>query len=196
MILKFEKLVLQKKALVVTAFVFASIFIHLVAFAEDKLPFPVSTDYRDLPTTALIETNKGPIEIRFYRNEAPITVKNFEYLGLKNYYKDLTFHRHLPGFVIQGGDPKGDGSGGPGYSLPPEFSKIPHMRGTVGMARFDDEVNVERRSNGSQFYICFDESPHLDGLYTVFAEVISGIENAEDLRPGDKITGVRFPKNK
>lgn len=192
--LNFGNFGLLKKAAIVTALVFASTLVSIVAFGEDKLPFPVPTDYQTLPTTALIETTKGPIEIRFYRKEAPVTVKNFEYLGLKNYYKDLTFHRYLPGFVIQGGDPKGDGSGGPGYSLPPEFSKIPHMRGTVGMARFDDEVNVERRSNGSQFYICFDESPHLDGLYSVFAEVISGIENAEALRPGDKITGVRFPK--
>lgn len=165
----------------------------LATAQEEKLPFPVPADPRTLPKTALIETSKGPIEIEFYREEAPVTVRNFEYLGRKNFYNNLTFHRYREGFVIQGGDPKGNGEGGPGYLLPPEHSnELRHTRGTVGMARLPNEVNPERYSNGSQFYIVFQRAPHLDGLYTVFAQVINGIENAEKLRPGDKILGIRF----
>ncbi len=166
----------------------------LAAFSqENKLPFPVPVDSRTLPKTALIETSQGPVEIEFYREASPITVKNFEYLSKKNFYNGLTFHRHKAGFVIQGGDPKGTGEGGPGYLLPPELSdSIKHERGTVGMARLPNAVNNNRYSNGSQFYIVFDRAPHLDGLYTVFAHVINGIDNAEKLRPGDKILGIRF----
>ncbi|MCC6221130.1 MAG: peptidylprolyl isomerase [Deltaproteobacteria bacterium] len=134
------------------------------------------------------------MEIEFYREEAPITVRNFEYLGKKRFYENLTFHRYVPDFVIQGGDPQGNGKGGPGYGLPPEHSSVlKHRRGTLGMARLPSEVNPERLSNGSQFYICFSLAPHLDGLYTVFAQVISGMENAEKLRQGDKILEVQFP---
>ena len=166
----------------------------IVAFAqENKLPFKLPVDARILPKTALIETSKGPVEIEFYREDAPVTVRNFEYLAKKSFYNGLTFHRYREGFVIQGGDPKGTGEGGPGYLLPPELSDtLRHERGTVGMARLPNAVNSNRYSNGSQFYIVFQRSPHLDGLYTVFAHVINGLDNAENLRPGDKILGIRF----
>lgn len=164
-----------------------------VVAQENKLPFPLPVDSRTLPKTALIETSQGPIEIEFYQEASPITVRNFEYLSKKNFYNGLTFHRHKAGFVVQGGDPKGTGEGGPGYLLPPELSDtLKHERGTIGMARLPNAVNTNRYSNGSQFYIVFDRAPHLDGLYTVFAHVINGIDNAEKLRPGDKILGIRF----
>ncbi len=162
----------------------------------DELPFTLESDPLLLPETALIETSKGAFEISFYREAAPITVQNFEHLGRKGYFKGLTFHRYVPDFVIQGGDPLGNGKGGPGYTLPPEHSSLKHLRGTIGMARKADQVNTERQSNGSQFYICLSEAPHLDGLYTVFARVLSGMENVEKLRPGDKIIAVRFPRKK
>lgn len=161
---------------------------------EDKLPFPVPKNPNNLPEFATVETTQGPFEIRFFREEAPITVANFEYLGKKGFYKGLSFHRYLPGFVIQGGDPLGNGKGGPGHSLPPEVSTIEHVRGTIGMARFPSETNPERKSNGSQFYICLSRARHLDGLYSVFAEVIRGMDNVERLRIGDKILAVRFPQ--
>ena len=166
------------------------------AFAADgKLPFSIPKDPQTLPQTALIVTEKGDFEIEFYREEAPITVRNFEYLGRKGFYKNLTFHRYVPNFVIQGGDPLGTGKGGPGYSIPPENSDLRHIRGSLGMARLPSEVNPERNSNGSQFYICLGSAPHLDGLYTVFARVINGLENVDRLRPGDRILEVKFPKN-
>jgi len=149
-----------------------------VASGDDfKLPFSHPEDYRSLPQTALIETTKGPVEIGFYRKKAPVTVKNFEYLAKKGFYKELSFHLYMEDFIIQGGDPQGTGKGGPGHTLPPELSQVPHLEGTIGMAKKPNPVNPERRSNGSQFYICLNRAKHLDGLYTVFAKVINGIEN-------------------
>ncbi len=160
---------------------------------EDKLPFEIPKDSKTLPERAIIGTSKGAVEIKFFRLEAPITVRNFEYLARKGFYNNLTFHRYEPGFVIQGGDPKGTGQGGPGYTLPPEHSaKLKHIAGTLGMARLPSEVNPERRSNGSQFYISLKEAPHLDGLYSVFAYITRGIENAQKLRAGDRITNISF----
>lgn len=161
----------------------------------EKLPFDLPKAPSQLPRTATIETSKGQIVIEFERDDAPITVRNFQYLAEKGFYSGLTFHRYIPGFVIQGGDPNGNGEGGPGYTIPPEHSSaLHHRRGSLGMARRDDKVNPERRSNGSQFYICLADAPHLDGLYTVFAHVVSGIENAEKLRAGDKILSVKISK--
>lgn len=162
------------------------------AFAEDKLPFDEPKDPNALPEYATVETNKGSFKIKFYRDVAPITVANFLYLGKKGFYNNLLFHRYVPGFVIQGGDPQGNGKGGPGWTLPPEYSQIPHRVGSVGMARRPSPINPERRSNGSQFYICLTESRHLDGLYTVFGEVVEGMDNVRKLRQGDSIVGVTF----
>jgi len=165
------------------------------AFAQaDSLPFEVPKDESSLPATALVETTKGAFEIEFYRKEAPITVRNFEHLGKKGFYDNTPFRRYVAGFVIQGGDPTGTGEGGPGYTLPAEFSNIPHEKGTIGMARLPSPVNMERRSNGSQFYISLSRSKHLDGLYSVFAKVIQGMDVVMNLRPNDKILAVKFPR--
>lgn len=162
---------------------------------QDKLPFEVPEDPLMLPPTALVETTKGPFELKLYRRLAPISVTNFEYLGRKGIYNGVEFHRYVPGFVIQGGDPTGTRKGGPGWTLPPEMNDtLRHVRGTVGWARLPAEVNPERRSNGSQFYITLKAAPHIDGFYTIFGQVIRGMENVDRLRPGDKIHTVRFPK--
>lgn len=173
-------------------------FLLLITHAQaDRLPFPERFDYRQLAETALVETTKGPFEVVFYRREAPITVRNFQYLASKGFYENLLFHRYYKDFLIQGGDPTGTGKGGPGYSLPPEFSSIKHKKGTIGMARIQSEANPQRRSNGSQFYISLARrSPQLDGLQTVFGEVVSGMGNVMQLRKGDKILRIVLPQKR
>ena len=165
----------------------------LSASAQTRLPFAVPKDWTSLPERAIVDTTKGMFEIKFYRKQAPIHVRNFQYLADKNFYNNLSFHRFEPDFIIQGGDPLATGKGGPGYNLPPEFSEIKHDIGTVGMARLPGEVNPERLSNGSQFYICLTKAPHLDSLYTVFGEVVTGMDTVLRLRKGDRIISIRFP---
>jgi|YelNatPaOPRAMG01_1025707.scaffolds.fasta_scaffold04512_7 Peptidyl-prolyl cis-trans isomerase (rotamase) - cyclophilin family len=129
-----------------------------------------------------LETKYGTIIIKLYDDAAPIHSANFRKLVSNGFYNGLQFHRIVPGFVIQGGDPNSRGTdkstygeGGPGYTLPAEIG-LPHRRGSVGMAREGDEVNPQRRSNGSQFYICVRDLPQLDGKYTVFGEVVKGMD--------------------
>ena len=117
------------------------------------------------------------IDIELYPDVAPNTVRNFIYLVEQGFYDGLTFHRVIPGFMIQGGDPKGNGTGGPGYSIKGEFSRngflneLKHERGVISMARTSDP-----NSAGSQFFIMVDSAPHLDGSYAAFGKVISGME--------------------
>ncbi len=117
----------------------------------------------------------GKIKIELFPSIAPKNTANIVKLSKEGYYNGLTFHRVVPGFVIQGGDPKGDGTGGPGYEVDAEISKLRHKRGTVAMARRGDEVNPERKSSGSQFYICLNELPQLDDKYTIIGEVVEGM---------------------
>lgn len=139
--------------------------------------------------TAVIKTNKGDITLKLYTDAAPLTVSNFAFLAKENFYDGLTFHRYEPGFVIQGGDPLGTGTGGPGYTVPAEIGK-PHIKGAIAMARQGDSVNPTRASSGSQFYITLDVTDFLDGAYTVFGEVTSGMDVVEQLRKGDTIIDV------
>lgn len=165
------------------------------AQTENLLPFKVPVDTAKLPESALIETNKGPFEIKFYRTQAPVSVRNFEYLAKTGFYDGVLFHRYVPGFVIQGGAPKGQQKGGPGWSLPPEInSRLLHAKGSVGWARVPSASNPERLSDGSQFYITLEPRSDLDGFYTIFAQVVAGMRNVEMLRQGDKILRIRFPK--
>ena len=179
----------MRKVLILICF----FIVALSAGAEARLPFEVPRDWSSLPERAVVDTTKGMFEIKFYRKQAPIHVRNFEYLAGKRFYDNLSFHRYEPDFIIQGGDPLATGKGGPGYNLPPEFSEIKHDIGTVAMARLPGEVNPERLSNGSQFYICLTKAPHLDSLYTVFGEVVSGMDTVLRLRKGDRIISVKFP---
>jgi cyclophilin family peptidyl-prolyl cis-trans isomerase len=141
-----------------------------------------------LKQTATITLEKGgTIEIEFYPQDAPDTVMNFITLAKKGFYDGLRFHRVEPGFVVQGGDPKGNGTGGPGYSIKAEFNKQKHLRGTVAMARAQDPDSA-----GSQFYICLNPAPFLDGKYTVFGQVVSGMEVVDGIKVGDKMKSVRI----
>ena len=135
---------------------------------------------------AIIDTDRGIVVIELYNTVAPKTVENFETLTKKGFYNGLTFHRVVPGFVVQGGDPEGDGSGGPGYDVPAEISPAEkHLRGTVATARLGDAVNPNRKSSGSQFYICLEPQPGLDGQYTVFGGVIEGMDVVDQIQVGD-----------
>jgi peptidyl-prolyl cis-trans isomerase B (cyclophilin B) len=134
----------------------------------------------------VIETNRGLIKISFFHDAAPRHVENFTWLARDGFFDGLIWHRYVPDFVIQGGDPKGTGEGGPGYRIPAEFSDNKHLKGSVASARQGDDVNPERKSNGSQFYICLEDKPHLDeGGYTVWGKTIQGMDIVLDLRQGD-----------
>ena len=138
--------------------------------------------------TAVITLDKGgEIRIEFFPADAPKTVGNFVTLAKKGFYDNLTFHRVVPGFVVQGGDPKGNGTGGPGYNIKAEFNKNKHVRGSLAMARSSDPDSA-----GSQFYITYGPQPHLDGSYTVFGKVVSGMEHVDQIRQGDRMKSVKI----
>jgi peptidyl-prolyl cis-trans isomerase B (cyclophilin B) len=113
-------------------------------------------------TKAIIKTQKGEIHIDFFDNDAPKTVANFVKLALSGFYNGVKFHRVIPNFVIQGGCPRGDGTGGPGYMIPCEINSNKHLAGSLSMAHRGKDTG------GSQFFICHSPQPHLDGLHTVF----------------------------
>jgi peptidyl-prolyl cis-trans isomerase B (cyclophilin B) len=134
-------------------------------------------------TTAVIETKFGNITLKFFPDVAPGHVKNFIDLAKKGFYDGTTFHRVIPGFMIQGGDPNSKnpdkrthGMGGPGYTIKAEFNDRPHKRGTLSMAR-----SMSPDSAGSQFFICVKDSRFLDKQYTVFGEVVSGMDVADKI---------------
>ena len=136
--------------------------------------------------TGVITLEKGgEIRLEFYPEDAPKTVENFVTLAKKGFYNGLNFHRVVADFVVQGGCPKGTGTGGPGYTIKAEFNKQKHVRGTLAMAR-----SQSPDSAGSQFYICYGATPHLDGQYTVFGKVMSGMEHVDRIKQGDKMTSV------
>ena len=136
--------------------------------------------------TAVITLENGhEIRMEFYPQDAPKSVENFVTLTRKGYYDGLTFHRVVADFVVQGGDPKGNGTGGPGYTIKAEFNRHKHVRGTVAMAR-----SQSPDSAGSQFYICYGATPHLDGNYTVFGKVVSGMEHVDRIKQGDRMKTV------
>jgi peptidyl-prolyl cis-trans isomerase B (cyclophilin B) len=136
--------------------------------------------------TAVITLDSGKqIRIEFYPEDAPKTVENFVTLARKGFYNGLGFHRVVPDFVVQGGCPKGDGTGGPGYQIKAEFNKQKHVRGSVAMAR-----SQHPDSAGSQFYITYGATPHLDNNYTVFGKVVEGMEHVDRIKQGDRMTSV------
>lgn len=137
--------------------------------------------------TAVIETTKGKITMEIYTSDAPITANNFISLASSGFYDGLSFHRYEPNFVIQGGDPNGDGTGGSEKKIQLEISpKLTHVKGAVAMARTNDP-----NSASSQFYIALADVHFLDGNYAVFGKVIGGMDVAEQLRAGDKMLRVR-----
>jgi peptidyl-prolyl cis-trans isomerase B (cyclophilin B) len=140
---------------------------------------------------AVITTAKGVIRLRFFGEVAPNHAKSFIELARSGFYDGTTFHRIEPGFVAQGGDPYSKtgegpvGTGGPGYRVKAEFSDKPHLEGTLAMARSEDPDSA-----GSQFYICLAPAPFLDGKYTVFGEVIEGMDVVKKLAIGDVMESV------
>ena len=133
-----------------------------------------------------METNKGLIEIELYASAAPKTVNNFVFLAQEGFYNGVSFHRVIADFVIQGGDPTGTGTGGPGYRFEDEFDGNPHQheRGSLSMA------NAGPGTNGSQFFICHSPQPHLDGRHTVFGKVTKGLDVVDAIEPGDEMVKV------
>lgn len=135
---------------------------------------------------ATIETNKGTITLELYPNYAPKTVNNFVFLARQGFYDGVTFHRVIPSFVIQGGDPTGTGRGGPGYRFEDEFLGNPlrHESKVISMA------NAGPGTNGSQFFITHTPQPHLDGRHTVFGKVTEGADVVDAIRQGDVMKSV------
>lgn len=135
--------------------------------------------------TAEIHTEKGIMKVEFYEKDAPNTVNNFIKLSKEGFYDGLNFHRVIPDFVIQGGCPKGDGTGGPGYQIDCELTgeKQYHDKGVLSMA------HAGRNTGGSQFFICHnrDNTKHLDRNHTCFGKVVDGINLVDQIEPGDKI---------
>jgi peptidyl-prolyl cis-trans isomerase B (cyclophilin B) len=158
-----------------------------VADAQAKIDLAKNT------YTAELQTNKGPIRLTLLPEVAPGHVKNFVALAQSGFYNGVTFHRIIPGFMIQGGCPEGTGTGGPGYQIKAEFNKTPHEAGVLSMARSGDP-----NSGGSQFFICLGKHTHLDGQYTAFGrtadeeslktvKAIGGVQTGANDRPRDKV---------
>lgn len=142
---------------------------------------PIDWDKADVAAlekvAVLMDTDQGQMLLGFFPNKAPNTVRNFLKLTNKGFYNGLGFHRIIKGFMIQGGDPEGDGSGGPGYSIKAEFNDTPHKRGVISMARSQDP-----NSAGSQFFIVHGaHAEHLDNQYTAFGKLIDGFETLDKI---------------
>lgn len=133
----------------------------------------------------VIETAHGTIEVDFYPEDAPKTVKRIQELVKQGFYNGLTFHRVVPNFVVQGGDPEGRGTGGSGTKMKAEFNSRQHVEGTVAMARANDPDSAD-----SQFYIALGRLADLDRKYTVFGQVTKGMDAVFKIRVGDKMTTV------
>ncbi|EGL83182.1 peptidyl-prolyl cis-trans isomerase cyclophilin type [Caldalkalibacillus thermarum TA2.A1] len=133
----------------------------------------------------IIMENGAEIELELFEEDAPYTVANFVKLAKEGFYDGLTFHRVIPGFVAQGGCPRGDGTGGPGYTIKCEINPNKHERGSVAMA------HAGRDTGGSQFYICYQPQPHLDGRHTVFGKVVNGMEYVEEFQGDDRIKTIK-----
>lgn len=148
--------------------------------AKPDLTIDASKSY-----SAIIKTERGDITLALRPDLAPEHVNSFVFLAREGFYDGVTFHRVEPGFVIQGGDPTGTGSGGPGYTLPAEFSSEPFVRGILGMARTSDP-----NSAGSQWFITLGDAHHLDDSYTVFGSVTDGMDVVDCIQVGDGIVTI------
>lgn len=135
---------------------------------------------------ATLETDRGTIELDLYPEHAPHTVNNFAFLAGEGFYDGLTFHRVIPNFMVQGGDPTGTGRGGPGYKFQDETRGNPltHETGVISMA------NAGPNTNGSQFFITHGPQPHLNGRHTVFGKVVTGQDVVDAIKQGDRLTKV------
>lgn len=178
---------IMMKAVLIVTFLFV-----VFAYAEEprNKKFTKEEIKKMSETKAVIETKLGNVELKFFPDVAPIHVNNFIELARKGFFDGTTFHRVIPGFMIQGGDPNSKnpdrskhGQGDPGYKIKAEFNDKPHKRGTLSMARAGHPDSA-----GSQFFICVADSPFLDKQYTVFGEVVSGMDLVDKIvnQPRDK----------
>jgi cyclophilin family peptidyl-prolyl cis-trans isomerase len=155
-------------------------------YRESVAPYDPLPEVALFTPRAIVHTRHGPIEIHLNVVEAPLSVASFVDLARRGFYNGLTFHRVVPHFVIQGGDPRGDGSGGPGYTVRSEVGQRPFGRGTVGIA------DSGKDTGGSQFFITHTPTPHLDGRYTVLGWVAAGMDAVDKVRQGDVIERVEI----
>ena len=144
-------------------------------------PMTIDTSKR---YTATIKTGKGDIVLELFASDVPITVNNFVFLVREGFYDGTTFHRVIPGFMAQGGDPTGTGAGGPGYKFADEFTGHTHVTGALSMA------NAGPNINGSQFFITYSPQHHLDGRHSVFGQLVNGMDVLKNIVNGDTILGI------
>ena len=133
---------------------------------------------------ALVTTTKGSFTIELLPEAAPLTVDNFVQLAQREYFRNVTFHRVVPNFVIQGGDPRGDGNGGPGYAIRCEINQLMYDRAALGMALSGKDTG------GSQWFVTHAPQPHLDGGYTIFGRVVAGMDVVDRIVRGDVIQSI------
>ncbi|MFQ5924364.1 MAG: peptidylprolyl isomerase [Dehalococcoidia bacterium] len=131
--------------------------------------------------TAIIETEKGTLVLELFAKDVPVTVNNFVFLAREGFYDGTTFHRVIPDFMAQGGDPSGTGAGTPGYSFADEFTEHTHVAGALSMA------NRGPNTNGSQFFITYTPQHHLDGRHSVFGQLVEGMDVLENIQQGDTV---------
>jgi cyclophilin family peptidyl-prolyl cis-trans isomerase len=170
-------------------FIFLILIITLSCDANNNGSFEVVKKIPD-NEIALLSTSKGDIKLKFFPTKAPKTVNRIKELIGKGFYNGIQFHRVIPNFVIQAGDPTGTGVGGSGNKIKAEFNDELHVKGTVAMARQGHDEN----SADSQFYIALSTLPHLDNKYTIFGKVINGIEVLNKIKKGDQIISFKIIK--
>jgi peptidyl-prolyl cis-trans isomerase B (cyclophilin B) len=151
-------------------------------------PPPITID-TSKQYTATIETEKGSMILELFASDVPVTVNNFVFLAREGFYDGTTFHRVIPDFMAQGGDPTGTGTGGPGYKFADEFTKRAHATGALSMA------NSGPNTNGSQFFITYAPQPHLDRKHTVFGQVELGMNVLKVIKNGDTIVRITIEES-
>jgi peptidyl-prolyl cis-trans isomerase B (cyclophilin B) len=141
--------------------------------------------FTNMTYKAIMETNKGTMVFELFAKDAPRTVNNFVFLDKDGFYDTTIFHRVIAGFMAQGGDPTGTGYGGPGYTIPDEITSHKHLAGTLSMANKNAP-----NTGGSQFFICFTPQPHLDGDYSIFGQLLEGMDILNTIVQGDQLIKV------
>ena len=134
--------------------------------------------------TATIKTKRGKMLLKLFAQDVPVTVNNFVFLAREGFYDGVTFHRVIPDFMVQAGDPTGTGSGGPGYKFADEFARHTHVTGALSMA------NAGPNTNGSQFFITYTPQPHLNGKHSVFGQLVKGMDVLKKIKQGDTIVRI------
>lgn len=173
----------KKKLLIGLGVAIAVVLIVVIATIPEKpktysAPPPMTID-TSKQYTATIETEKGNLVLELFASDVPMTVNNFVFLAREGFYDGLTFHRVVPDFVVQGGYPIGDGTGGPGYRFDDEITEHTHVAGALSMA------NSGPNTNGSQFFITYTPQHHLDGHHSVFGQLVEGMDVLERIEQGD-----------